>query len=102
MNGDLEHGLRFNIKFRYTTGPAPNGRMGERDITECIVTVESGEEVPEAQLNGKAIRNPDDRPDREVARKVSLTRAVSGMSMRDDRRRVWQAYFGRKRRPADA
>ncbi len=44
---------------------------------------------------GVAVRSPNDRPNKEVARKVSLRRALDGLS-REFRTAAWKAYHARK------
>lgn len=60
-----------------------------RGYTVCTVKVEGEED-----LSGEALCSAQDVFNKEVGRKISLSRAIQGFP-RETRKQIWEAYFGR-------
>lgn len=60
-------------------------------ITNCNIICPDGE-----AWIGTAVQNPEDRFVKETGRKISLTRALLGITDKNVRAQIWKAYFARK------
>lgn len=93
LKGDV-NGFKWRLSWEY-----PEGKVGP--LTVCILEVDTGS-GPE-KVFGYARRHPSDRPDPEVARRLSLDRALRGdwdalpPFPRDFRSEVWKAYWERRK-----
>ncbi len=84
----FEHdGAKVGIQFRY------NFSADEQRITSCCVY---DKDTATVYGMGVATKSVNDRPNKEVARKVSLRRALDGLS-REFRTAAWKAYHERKK-----
>lgn len=64
------------------------------NVTTCNILNVKGKEESSV-CSGKAVRNVTDNFNKEIGRKLSMTRAIMGLS-KDVRRQIWQAYFSRR------
>ena len=94
----------FSIQFKYDKAwppisSVPPYREGvpliETEMTTCLIWMRRGDTSQGCVCVGRVRRHPKDRPDREVARKKALTKALE-LQGRGFRTAAWKAYLGRK------
>lgn len=93
LRGEV-NGLKWKLTWTY-----PDGKVGP--ITTCILEINDG--LGEQKVFGYARRHPSDRPDPELARRISLDRALRGdwdeipPFPKEFRSEVWKAYWERRK-----
>ena len=86
-------GVKLKISWQHNT--AKDDATDDRHTTVCILDqMKDGESLDKIH-KGTAYCSLKDRYNKEVGRKVSLTRALQQWD-RKERAKIWKAYFARK------
>ena len=84
----------YRIGFRYDLT-----NSGNRRVTANLTTRDLRGN-PSVEFTGESILHPRDPWNKELGRKLALTRALKGLS-KPTRTQAWKAYFGRFTSPVE-
>jgi hypothetical protein len=84
-----EIGVRVQFKHEQNPGGCLEGFNA---VSRCYLVDEAGNDIGV----GAAFCVAEDQFNKEIGRRIALTRALSNSKLeKDARRQVWEAYFGR-------
>lgn len=111
IKGTLKDGTLFELGFVHTKAPEEREKreawekmnrvrylpQTPKAVTYVRITFEDPEYGQVWSAEGRGICAAMDRFDKEVGRKVAIKMALDNTGLdREDRKRIWEAYFGRR------